>query len=131
MTLYTIWFDASTGDVKRWGLDPNPELNTGFGELSINAEVDAEPCEYRFDLDAGTLVRLPPTVHTATWMNVQQVRDRLLAWSAWASYPDAPIDVAQRAEINAYRQSLWNLQETFATPDKVVYPAAPRWLKQQ
>ena len=56
------------------------------------------------------------------WDAVRGERDRLLAASDWTQVADAPVDAAAWA---AYRQTLRDVPQDFASPDEVVWPTAP------
>ena len=64
-----------------------------------------------------------PAVRDAlAWSSVRAERDALLAASDWTQVADAPVDAAAWA---AYRQTLRDVPQDFASPDEVVWPTAP------
>ncbi|HEY7821984.1 MAG TPA: tail fiber assembly protein, partial [Acidimicrobiia bacterium] len=67
----------------------------------------------------GEWQRLLPVI---VWNPVRAKRDRLLAASDWTQVADAPVDQQAWA---AYRQTLRDIPQDFATPDDVVWPEQP------
>lgn len=67
----------------------------------------------------------PPPPPPATWDSVRAERDRLLAASDWTQVADAPLADAQKYAWAAYRQTLRNIPQDYATPDEVVWPTPP------
>ena len=78
------------------------------------------------DGDAPTRAELDaawPAVRDAVaWDRVRAERDGLLAASDWTQVADAPVDQQAWA---IYRQKLRDIPQDFASPDDVVWPAAP------
>ena len=64
----------------------------------------------------------PPEPPPLTWDDIRRLRDALLAASDWTQVADAPVDAAAWA---AYRQTLRDIPQDFATPDEVVWPTPP------
>jgi len=65
----------------------------------------------------------PPPPPPQTWDDIRRERDGLLAASDWTQVSDAPVDSAAWA---AYRQTLRDIPQTYATPDEVVWPETPQ-----
>ena len=59
------------------------------------------------------------------WAEVRGKRDRLLAECDWTQVVDAPLTYEQKTAWQAYRQSLRDLPQSFATPEEVVWPTTP------
>ena len=106
---YTAVLAARYSD-KRWQM--NGDDYDGMTWL------DAGDPPSRSELDA----EWPAVRDGLAWGRVRAERDRLLAASDWTQVADAPVDSAAWA---VYRQELRDVPQDFATPDAVVWPAAP------
>lgn len=67
----------------------------------------------------------PPPLPPKTWDDIRAERDHLLVESDWTQMPDSPLNGEQKNAWADYRQELRDLPQSFATPDEVVWPAAP------
>jgi len=79
---------------------------------------DESPKPTKAELDGAW----PAVRDGLAWDRVRAQRDRLLAASDWTQVADAPVDQQTWAE---YRQQLRDIPQDFASPDDVVWPAAP------
>lgn len=62
---------------------------------------------------------------TVTWEQIRTQRDGKLASCDWTQLADVKLSDDLLARWNKYRQKLRDITESFATPDKVVWPMAP------
>ncbi|CAO3445704.1 hypothetical protein [Azospirillum argentinense] len=60
-----------------------------------------------------------------SWEDIQQEVARRLAATDRYYLPDFPLDPACRPALDAYRQTLRNINRTFESPDEVVFPTLP------
>jgi hypothetical protein len=74
-------------------------------------------------------VYTPPGPPVLTWAEVRARRDELLAASDWATMPDSSASNANRLAWVQYRQLLKNIPQTFASPDLIVWPPKPVYVK--
>jgi len=66
---------------------------------------------------------------TITWAQIRERRNQLLDSSDWATMPDTSGSNANRLAWVQYRQLLKNIPQTYASPDLVVWPVAPAYIK--
>ena len=90
---------------------------SGF-EYSGLVWLDDSPKPTQHELDAAW----PAVTEAIAWDAVRAERNRLLAESDWTQVADAPVNATAWA---VYRQALRDVPQDFASPDDVVWPAAP------
>jgi len=61
----------------------------------------------------------------AVWDEVRGDRNALLAASDWTQVSDAPLTASEKQAWAAYRQTLRDIPQDFASPDDVTWPVAP------
>lgn len=66
-----------------------------------------------------------PHVANRTWLTIRRQRNRALTKSDWTQMPDVDLTEEQKAAWAAYRQSLRDLPESFASPGEVEFPVKP------
>lgn len=59
------------------------------------------------------------------WYLIRLRRNTKLDESDWTQLLDAPLTTTKQDEWKVYRQSLRDIPQTFASPDKVVWPDEP------
>lgn len=66
----------------------------------------------------------PAQVTAEKWENIRRKRDRMMDDSDWKllRWLEEKFDLEIPAELRAYRESLRDLPQTYADPDKVVWP---------
>lgn len=61
----------------------------------------------------------------ATWKQLRNERNRLLAETDWSRIDDAPLSDAQREAFREYRQALRDLPDTTTDPANPAWPVKP------
>lgn len=60
-----------------------------------------------------------------SWNDIRGLRSVLLQRSDWTQVADAPLSEEQKTAWAAYRQSLRDIPEAYATPGDVIWPTPP------
>lgn len=123
-----IFYNATSGDIVRFGQDPNPQINVKPGEDWIPASLTGDPFRYRVDVATKQLILLEETPATRTWEDVRISRDRLLQASDFTQLADAPLTDLQKEEAVIYRQTLRDITSMYESAADVIFPDKPSFI---
>jgi hypothetical protein len=93
--------------------------------VDIRGTSDAAGAVINALCDFGTLEapRVPDTAEK--WSALRLVRDELLVLSDWSQFPDVALSIEEKSAWAAYRQTLRDIPQDFATPEEVTFPTPP------
>ena len=112
-----VYTNVAVSEDPQWAEDNNYVL--------IEPDVRGRYASVGEHLSEGHYVQYVAPTPPATWDDIREVRDMMLADSDLLMLPDryAALTEAQQTELEAYRQELRDIPTSVAEPEDVVFPS--------
>lgn len=128
----THLFSASTGGFYIKGLHQTiPEDAVEVSEDQYSMMLEGMQLGKTISVNNGKPTLVDFRAPKVTWDQIRLIRDTKLAKCDWTQLADVKMTKEQLGKWNTYRQKLRDITETFATPEKVVWPMAPNEPEEQ